>query len=87
MEKILLCCFYSPPFAGKNQLLVSHISDEVQKFLSHNPDSGGVVLSGDMNLMDLDTILTMDSSLRQIVTVPTRKDKILDVVVTNLGEF
>ena len=55
--------------------------------MSHNPDSGGVVLSGDMNLMDLDTILTMDSSLRQIVTVPTRKDKILDVVVTNLGEF
>ena len=86
LKKILLCSFYSPPLAGKNAKLVDHLTDEVQKFLALNPD-GGIIVSGDANLLDIDALLEADSSLKQIVKVPTRKDKTLDIVVTNLGKY
>ena len=85
-NKVLLCSFYSPPLAGKKSSLVSHTSEEVQRFLSLNP-GGGIVLSGDANSLDVDSLLKADSSLVQIVKIPTRKDKTLDIFVTNLQAY
>ena len=66
--------------------LVAHITHEVESFLSSNPD-GGVIVSGDMNFLDLGALLETDASLKQVVKVPTRKDKTLDIVVTNLKKY
>ena len=58
----------------------------MQRFLSLNP-GGGIVLSGDANSLDVDSLLEADSSLVQIVKIPTRKDKTLDIFVTNLQAY
>ena len=45
------------------------------------------MLSGDRNSIEISDLLTIDSSLRQLVDKPTRKDKILDVILTNLAKY
>ena len=52
--------------------------------IHNNP---GLIISGDCNDMDLSSLISIDPSLRQIVLKPTRGQKILDVIVTNLASF
>ena len=47
-------------------------------------DNCGVILGGDRNEMDISPILNTALNLKQIVHLPTRKGKILDVCITNL---
>ena len=44
----------------------------------------GLVLGGDKNNLNISTLLTGIPRLRNIVTKPTHKNKILDVILTNL---
>ena len=85
IRQIFLCSFYSPPKSGKNFNLINHISDEVQKLLGTDPQAG-LIISGDINHLDLKSLVGIESSLKQTVTFPTRKDNILDVIVTNLDQ-
>ena len=80
--KFLCCSFYSPPDKGKNLSLVNHLLDVTNIHLSSSPNLM-VVCAGDANDMDLTTLLNSDSSLSQIVRVPTRGARILDVIITN----
>ena len=84
--QIFFCSFYSHPKSGKNYSLIDHISNELHKLLLHDPQAG-IILSGDANYLDIKALLRIESSLKQIVTFPTRKDSILDVIVTNLDQF
>ena len=61
---------------GKH-LLVFHI------FLTKYPNAG-VVLGGDKNNLNIATLLTGIPRLKQIVTQYTHKNKILDVILTNM---
>ena len=47
--------------------------------------SAGLLISGDYNLLDLKALLSVECSLRQIVTFPTRGNRTLDIVVTNMS--
>ena len=47
----------------------------------------GVLISGDRNDLSIERLLTVDSSLRQIVLKGTRGLKVLDIVLTNLTVF
>ena len=86
ISTIISCCFYSPPRSRKNAALVDHIAQTVQSLMNiHN--NPGIIISGDCNDMDLSSLISIDPSLRQIVLKPTRGQKILDVIVTNLGPF
>ena len=84
--KIIVCCFYSPPKSRKNSVLVDHLTVTLQSLLNIHPDAG-VIISGDRNSIDISTLLSIDPSLRQTVTKPTRGCKILDVIVTNLARY
>ena len=86
IKQIFLCSFYSPPKSGKNLNLINHISDEIHKFLANDPQAG-LIVSGDINHLDLKALLSIEPSLKQIVPFPTRKDSLLDVIVTNLHKF
>ena len=83
-SKILICCFYSPPVEGKNQNLVDHIENTLLDVLSKNPDQPLLIL-GDINLVEVEALTSIDPSLKQIVTEPTRGRNILDVVITNVS--
>ena len=47
----------------------------------------GIIISGDRNSIDITALLSIDSSLRQTVKLPTKGAKILDVIVTNLARY
>ena len=83
---IIVCCFYSPPRSRKNSALVDHLTVTLHSLLSIHSNAG-VIISGDRNSIDAQTLLSIDPALRQIVKVPTRGLKTLDVIVSNLARY
>ena len=47
----------------------------------------GVIISGDRNDLITERLLSIDTSLRQIVTRPTRGQNTLDIILTDLAAF
>ena len=80
---IIVCCFYSPPRSKKNAVLIEHITLTLQSQLNTHPNAG-IIISGDRNSMDIATLLSIDSTLRQTVDRSTRGHRILDVILSNL---
>ena len=85
-NQIICCAFYSPPQCGQNKPLLDHLTVTLQGLLSKYPRSA-VLISGDRNSIMISDLLTIDASLKQLVRKPTRKNKILDIILTNIPEF
>ena len=83
---IILCCFYSPPRSKKNRELLDHLTVTLQSLLNVHKNAG-VIISGDRNNLEISSLISIDPSLRQIVSENTRGSKILDVIITNLGRY
>ena len=83
-----MCSFYCPPTTTKKtkEDLINHIIETWHKLKMQFP-SAGVILAGDANHLQWDKIVKHDKSLKQIVKDPTRGDKILDVVITDLWRY
>ena len=61
---IIGCCFYSPPTLRKNSALIDHLAVTLHSLL--NIHSGaGVIISGDRNSIDVQTLLSIDPALKQ----------------------
>ena len=86
ITKIICCAFYSPPRSKKKTKLIEHLSTALQDLLLDHPGAG-IIMAGDRNDLTVERLLTVDSSLRQIVNVPTHGKKILDVIITNIWRF
>ena len=86
IKKHILCSFYFPPKSKKKAALLDFIITSCSHLQTIHGDCG-IYICGDRNEMDISPILSFNSSLRQIVSSPTRKDKILDVIITNLHKF
>ena len=82
----IVCCFYSPPHSRKNSALVDHLTVTLQSLLKIH-SGAGVIISGDRNSIEIPALLSIDPALRQIVKVPTRGLRILDVIITNLARY
>ena len=85
-KKIILCSFYSPPRSRVRNILKDHIIGTLQRLVVKYPDCG-ILIGGDRNKMDISALINNNLKLRQIVTKPTRKKEILDVLLTNLFPF
>ena len=86
ISKIIVCSFYSPPRSKKNPTLIDHLTVTLQ-FLLKTHSAAGVIISGDRNSIEVSALLSIDPTLRQIVKVPTRGLKTLDVIITNLDRY
>ena len=86
ISKIICCAFYSPPYSKKKTKLIAHIASTLQDLLLDHPGAG-VVIAGDRNDLSVERLLSMESTLRQIVRIPTHGRKVLDVVLTNIWRF
>ena len=53
---------------------------------SQHPDSA-FICGGDKNDLNIKLLLDIDPSFRQIVTSPTYRQSILDVLVTDIGQY
>ena len=67
-------------------MLIEHMTLTLQSLLTTFPKAG-VLISEDRNYLNIERLLTVDSSLRQIVLQGTRGLRVLDVVLTNLAAF
>ena len=50
-------------------------------------ENAGVIICVDRNSIDISSLLSIDTSILQTVTNPTRGQKILDVICTNLARY
>ena len=85
-KKIVLCSFYSPPRSRLRNKLKDHIIGTLQMLTTKYPGCG-ILCGGDKNKMDISSLINNDLKLRQIVSQPTRKKEILDILLTNLFSY
>ena len=83
---IIVCALYSPPRSRKKSLMVDFIAETYNKLKTKYP-SAYFVLGGDINCLKTDLLLSISPAFRQIVLKPTRKDKVLSVIITDLHRY
>ena len=83
IKEIIVCAFYSPPKSKKNPLLLDHLISTTHFLLTKYPNAG-IILGGDKNDLNLAPLLRGVPRLKNIVTKNTYKNKILDVILTNM---
>ena len=66
--------------------MFDHISETVQHLLCRYPGAE-VALGADRNEFDISPLLLIAPKMKQIVTLPTRGNKILSVIITNMSEY
>ena len=86
IKSIIVCAFYSPPKSRKKSALINHISINYFILKSQHPDSA-FICGGDKNDLNLQLLLDIDPSFRQIVTKPTYNQSVLEVIVTDIGQY
>ena len=84
IKEIIIAAFYSPPKSRKNNLLLDHLLSTTLHLLSKYPKAM-VVIGGDKNNLNITSLLNGIPKLTQIVTKPTYKTKILDIILTNVA--
>jgi hypothetical protein len=83
---IIVCAFYLPPNSRKKSALVEHISLNYFSLKAQYQHSA-FILGGDKNDLNIQLLLDIDPSFRQIVSGPTYKQSVLDVLVTDIGQY
>ena len=86
ISKIIICSFYSPPRSRKKTALLDHIAVTINKLKTDHPKAA-IIIAGDKNDLNEKEILMISPALKQIVLQPTRKDKTLTIVITDLHRF
>ena len=74
---------YYPPNSPVADRLLAHLHETIDTILT-NDQFAGIVIMGDFNQLDL-TQLLVDPQFRQVVTQPTREDKTLDKIISNVA--
>ena len=75
-----------PPNSKKKGALIDHIVSTINKLKIIHPKAS-CIIAGDKNDLNMNDILAMSPSFRQIVLKPTRKNRILTIVITDLHQF
>ena len=83
---IIVCAFYLPPYSKQKAALVEHISLTYFSLKAQYPESG-FMCGGDKNDLNIKHLLDIDPSFRQIVSLPTYKQSVLDVLITDIGQY
>ena len=70
-------------------LLLDHLCQSYQKLSTRYWKSLHFIICADANKLNLDPVLTLTPSMRQMVTTPTRLNpkEILDPIITTMGAW
>eukprot|EP00057_Strongylocentrotus_purpuratus_P014188 XP_011668662.1 PREDICTED: RNA-directed DNA polymerase from mobile element jockey-like [Strongylocentrotus purpuratus] len=82
VSSIFVATLYSPPNNPDSDSLIQHISQAIDDILAKFQQAGIIIL-GDVNRLNLSQ-LTNGHGLKQVVDKATRKDAILDKILTNM---
>ena len=83
---IIVASFYLPPKSRKKTKMFDHISQTVQLLLCKHIGAG-ILVGADRNEFDIDPLLNIAPRMKQIVTLPTRGNNILSVLITNMSQY
>ena len=86
IAEIICVSFYCPPRSPKKSKLLDHIMTTMHVLLTKYPNAG-VIIGADKNELNISSLIDGIPGVRQIVTKNTHKDKILDILLTNLHTF
>ena len=86
ITEIIVVSFYSPPKSRKKAKLLDHLITTFNILLTKYPRAG-VVIGADKNDLNISSLLMGIPRVKQIVTQNTYKDKILDIIITNLHQL
>ena len=78
--------FYSKPNSRKKQLLYDHLYEGFHS-LSAKYDNLFWLFCADINDLKIEPILQLKNNFKQCVLQPTRQDKTLDVIISDLGPW
>ena len=86
-SSLLVAALYLPPSSSAEQvsMLIAHLQKDTENYLRRHPE-GMLIITSDFNPTSTrikSSDIIMATGLRQIVTVPTRNDSILDWCFTN----
>ena len=83
---MIVCSFYIPPNSRKKSALIQHISLNYYILKAQYPDSA-FICGGDKNDLNVQLLLDIHPTFRQLVTQPTYRQSVLDVLVTDIGQY
>ena len=78
---IVIGTVYHPPSADDNSM-IDHLSLSLTSIEGYYPGCG-IFLTGDFNRLNVNRLL-LQFKMKQLVRTPTRRDQILDLMITNL---
>ena len=86
IKSFIVCSFYIPPYSRKKTALIQHISLNYYMFKGLHPNAA-FICGGDKNDLNIQLLLNINPSFRQLVTQPTYRLSVLDVLVTDIGHY
>ena len=85
-KDIIVVSFYLPPKTKKKPKMFDHISVTLHQLLYKYP-AAGILIGADRNEFDISPLLSITPRLVQMVNQPTRGNKILDVLISNMSNL
>ena len=83
LKILIVCGIYSKPNSRKKSILSDHIATNYHSLKTKYSEARFLFL-GDFNCYKPDDILLLSPQLRQVVHYPTYRDKVLDLLVTDM---
>ena len=87
IKKVVVGSLYSKPRSKKKSVLLDHIYGVYNQMSLKYGQGLHWIIAGDTNDLKLDRILEISEHLKQVVTKPTRGEKILDPIITSLHNY
>jgi hypothetical protein len=81
---LIAAVVYHPPGSDDNSIR-EHLFQSLALAESRFPNCG-IIVTGDFNRLNI-TVIKKHFRLKQIIKSPTRKDVILDLILTNLKDY
>ena len=85
VSHIIVAAVYYPPHSVVSDHLLDLINETIDRLLSVHPHAG-FAIAGDFNQLDL-TQLVVNTRFKQVIKQPTRQNRILDKIVSNLSDL
>ena len=85
IKKICVGSIYIAPRSKHKQETVDHIIDVIFQMKARYGNQVNYMISGDFNKYPISDILSANGAIKQVISVPTRKSAVLEVILTDLA--
>ena len=80
---VVVAVVYYPPGSPVADRLLGHLHETIDNILTNHQDAG-IVIMGDFNQLDLTQLLN-EPGFKQVVNQPTRENRTLDKIISNVA--